>query len=161
MIFLSFQTGLSFVRVAVVCAILERISGFDPSSGTTDPRYLKLLTVPSFSPLTFMSVLMPSVLLVISLVFSALLSMPYAAEVVSNHSTSLASTCSSPASPSMSSAKCKLVIVLPPMLTVPLCSSSPSVMILSKKMLKRDGESKQPCLTLTVVPNQSPMLPLR
>jgi len=66
MIFLSFQTGLSFVRAAVVCAILERISGFDPSSDMSDPRYLKLLTVASFSPLTLMSVLMPSVLLVFS-----------------------------------------------------------------------------------------------
>ena len=39
--------------------------------------------------------------------------------------------------PSIPSAKRRFVIVLPPMLTVPLCSSGASVMIFSKKMLKR------------------------
>ena len=45
---LSLKIGFSFVRAAVACAILERISGFEPSSETTAPRYLKLVTVPSF-----------------------------------------------------------------------------------------------------------------
>ena len=36
---LSLQTGISFVRVAVACGILERISGFEPSSETTDACY--------------------------------------------------------------------------------------------------------------------------
>ena len=62
--FLSFQTGLSFVIAGVVCAILESISRLDPSPETTDPRYLKLLTVSSFSPQTLMSVLIPSAELV-------------------------------------------------------------------------------------------------
>ena len=38
--FLLFQIGLSLVRAAVVWAILESISGFDPSSEITEPRYL-------------------------------------------------------------------------------------------------------------------------
>ena len=40
-ILLSFQTGFSLVSVAVVCAILESISGLEPSSVITGPRYLK------------------------------------------------------------------------------------------------------------------------
>ena len=47
-IFLSFQTGFNLVNVAVVCAILESISGLEPSSDITEPRYLKLVTVSSF-----------------------------------------------------------------------------------------------------------------
>ncbi len=75
-ILLSFQTGFSLVNAAVVCAILESISGLEPSSVLTEPRYLKLVTVSSFCPFTLISVLMPLVLFVISLVFSALISMP-------------------------------------------------------------------------------------
>ena len=39
-ILLSLQMGFSFVRAAVVCAILERISGLKPLSKTTVTRYL-------------------------------------------------------------------------------------------------------------------------
>ena len=53
------------------------------------------------------------------------------------------------------------MIVLPPMLTVPSWSSKASVVILSRYMLKRVGESRHPCLTPTVVRNQSPMLLLK
>ena len=60
----------------------------------------------------------------------------------------------------MSLAKRKLVIVLPPMLTVPWFSSA-SVIILSTKMLKRVGESKNPCLTPTVVLIQSSIIHLK
>ena len=49
----------------------------------------------------------------------------------------------SPAKPSMSSAKRRLVTVLPSMLTVPSRSSKASVMILSRNMSKRVGERKQ------------------
>ena len=42
---LSFQAGLNLVNVAVVCAIQESISGLEPSSAITEPRYLKLVTV--------------------------------------------------------------------------------------------------------------------
>ena len=62
-ILLSIQTGLGLVNAAVACAILESISGLEPSSVITDPRYLKLVTVSSFCPFTLISVLMPLVLL--------------------------------------------------------------------------------------------------
>ena len=61
-IYLSFQTGLNLVNVAVVYAILESISGWEPSSVITEPRYLKLVIVSSFCPLSLISVLMPLVL---------------------------------------------------------------------------------------------------
>ena len=44
-ILLSFQTGFSFVNAAVVCDILESISGLESSSDISEPRYLKLVTV--------------------------------------------------------------------------------------------------------------------
>ena len=72
----SFQTGFNLVNAAVVCVILESISGLEPSSVITEPRSLKLVNVSSFCPFTLLSVLMPLVLFVISLVFSALISMP-------------------------------------------------------------------------------------
>ena len=75
-IHLSIQTGFSLDNAAVACAILESISGLEPSSVITEPSYLKLVTVLSFCPFTLISVLMPLVLFVISLVFSALISMP-------------------------------------------------------------------------------------
>ena len=48
-ILLSFQTGFSPVNAAVVCAILKSISGLEPSSVITEPRYLKSVTVSSLS----------------------------------------------------------------------------------------------------------------
>ena len=75
-IFLSFQTGFNLVNAAVVCAILESILGLEPSLVITKPRYLKLVTVSSFYPFILIYVLMPLVLFVSSLVFSALISMP-------------------------------------------------------------------------------------
>ena len=74
-ILLSIQTGFSLVNAAVVCAILESISGVEPSSVITEPRYLKLVTPPSFCPFTLTSYLMTLVLFVISLVFSTMISM--------------------------------------------------------------------------------------
>ena len=65
---------LSFQTAAVVCAILENTSGLEHSSVITEPRYLMLVTVSIFGPFTLISVLMPLVF-VISLVFSALISM--------------------------------------------------------------------------------------
>ena len=72
---LSFQTGFSLVNAAVICAVLESISGMEPSSDTTEPWYLKRVTVSSFCTFTLISVLMPLVF-VISLVFPALIPMP-------------------------------------------------------------------------------------
>ena len=68
-ILLSIQTGFSRVNAAVVCAILESISGLEPSSIITESRYVKLVTVSSFCPFTLISVLMTLALFVISLVF--------------------------------------------------------------------------------------------
>ena len=75
-ILLSFQTDFNLVNAAVVCAILESISGFEPLSVIIGPRCLKLMTVSSVCPSTVTPVLMPLVLVVISLVFSALISVP-------------------------------------------------------------------------------------
>ena len=74
-ILLSFKTVFHLVNAPVVCAILKSISGLETSLVITEPRFLKLLTVPSFCPFTLVNVLMPLVLFVISLVFSALISM--------------------------------------------------------------------------------------
>ena len=56
-ILLSIQTGFSLVSAAVVCAILESISGLEPPLVITEPRYLKLVTVSSLNPFTLISVL--------------------------------------------------------------------------------------------------------
>ena len=71
-ILLSFQTGFSHGNAPVVCAVQESISGLEPSSVITEPRYLKHVTGSSFYPFTSICVLMPLVLFVISLVFSAM-----------------------------------------------------------------------------------------
>ena len=44
-ILLSFQTGFSPVNAAVVCAILESISGLEPSSDTIEPSYLFAVSI--------------------------------------------------------------------------------------------------------------------
>ena len=44
-LFLSFEIGLNLDSVAVVSAILESISGLEPSLIITEPRCLKLVTV--------------------------------------------------------------------------------------------------------------------
>ena len=61
-ILLSFQTVFNLVSAAVVCTLLESISGLEPSSVIPEPRYLKLVTVSSFCLFTVISVLMPLVL---------------------------------------------------------------------------------------------------
>ena len=48
-ILLPIQTVFSLINAAVVYAVLESISGLDPSSVLTEPRYLKLVTVSSLS----------------------------------------------------------------------------------------------------------------
>ena len=150
---LSLQMGFSFVRAAVACAIRERTSGLKPSSETTAPRYLKLVTVPNFCHFTFISLWMPLALFVINLV-----SILYLVQVLSRLSTRASSSCSSSASASMSSANRRLVMFLPPMLTFPSCCSRASDMIRSRKMLKRVGDRRHPCLTPTFVLNNFPML---
>ena len=46
-------------NAAVVSAILDSISGLEPSSVITEPGYLKLVTVSSFYPFSFICVLVP------------------------------------------------------------------------------------------------------
>ena len=89
---LSVQMGFSFVRAAVACEIVERISGLEPSSETTAQRYLKLVTVPNFCLFTVISLWMPLVLFVIGLVFSALISILYLVQVLSRLSTRVSSS---------------------------------------------------------------------
>ena len=54
-ILLSFQTSFNVVNAAVVCAILESISGLELSSVITELRYLKPVTVSSFCQFTLIS----------------------------------------------------------------------------------------------------------
>ena len=125
-VLLFLHIGFSFVRAAVVCAILERTAGIEPSSETNAPRYLKLVTVPSFCRLTLISLWMPLALLVISFVFSALITILYLVQVLSRLSTRASSFCSSSAKASKSSANRILIIVLSSLLTFPSCSSRAS-----------------------------------
>ena len=60
-ILLSFKTSFNLVNAAVVCAVLESISGLEPSSVITEPRYLKLVTVSSCCPFTLICVDQPDV----------------------------------------------------------------------------------------------------
>ena len=96
---MCFGSGFNLVSAAVVSAILESISGLELTSVISEPRYLKLVTVSSFCPFTLISVFMLQVWR------------------LCRHTTNFARF-SSPAKSLMSSAKQKLVIVLPLMLTV-------------------------------------------
>ena len=66
----------------MACSVLERTSGFEPSSETNAPRYLKLVLVPSF----LISLCIPLALFVSSLVFSALIFILYLEKVLSRDS---------------------------------------------------------------------------
>ena len=59
----------------------------------------------------------------------------------------------------MSSANWRFIIDRPSMLTFQPCPPKASDMILSRKMLKRVGEKRHPCLTPTVPLNHFPVLP--
>ena len=98
-------------------------------------------------------------LCVINFVLSGPISVLYLVVVVWRWSTRTPTSSSSSAFTTMSSAKRKLVISRPPVLTLPSWSSDASHMILSRKMLKRVGESRHPCRTHTIVLNHSPVLP--
>ena len=142
--------GFSFVRAAVACAILERTSGLEPSSETTAPRYLMLVTVPIFCPVTFITLLMPLVLFVISLVFSALIPILYLVQVLSRLSTRASSF-------SCSSVRAIYIIGKPQIGYI----SRASDMVRWRKMLKRVGDRSQPCLIPTVVLNHSQIAAIR
>ena len=124
---LSLHIGFSFVRAVVVCTILESTSGFQSSSETIAPRYLKLVTIPSFCPLIMISLWISVSLSVISFVFLALISILYLVQVLSRLSAGAPSSCSSSARASMSSENRRVVMVLPPMLTFPSCLSEQQI----------------------------------
>ena len=65
---LSVQIGFNLVNAAVVYSIVESFSGLEPLSVTTEPGYLKIVTVSSFFAFTLIFLLMPLVLFVTSLV---------------------------------------------------------------------------------------------
>ena len=157
--FLSLHMIFSLERAAVVWAILERISGFDPSLEMIAPRFLKFSTSSSLWPFILISLWKPLGLFVITFVLSGPISILYLVMVLSRWCIRTPASSSS-AFTTMSSAKQKLVMSHPPMLTLPSWSSKASHKILSRKMLKRVGESRHPCRTPTVVLNHSPVLPL-
>ena len=157
--FLSLHMIFSLERAAVVWAILERISGFDPSLEMIAPRYLKLSTSSSLWPFILISLWKPLGLFVIIFVLSGPISILYLVVVLSRRSIRTPASSSS-AFTTMSSAKRKLIMSLPLTLTLPSWSSKASHMILSRKMLKRVGESRHPCRTPTVVLNHFHLLPL-
>ena len=154
--FLSLHMIFSLERAAVVWAILERISGFDPSLEMIAPRYLKFSTSSSLWPFILISLWKPFGLFVITFVLSGPISILYLMVVLSRRPIRTPASSSSFAFMTVSSAKRKLVMIL----TLPSWSPKASHMILSRKMLKRVGESRHPCRTPTVVLNHSPVLPL-
>ena len=74
-ILLSFQTGFNLVNTAVVCAILEEYLGLGSLISYNRNHVLEACDCQSIFPFILISVLMPLVLIVISLVFLALISM--------------------------------------------------------------------------------------
>ena len=58
---MPFQADFNLVNAAVVCAVVESISGLETSSVITEPRYLKLVIISSFCLFNLISVLMPLV----------------------------------------------------------------------------------------------------
>ena len=105
--FLALHMIFSLERAAVVWAILERISGFDPSLEMTAPRYLKFSTSSSFWPFILISLWKPLGLFVITFVLSGRISILYLVVVLSKRSIRTPASSSSPAFTTMSSAKRK------------------------------------------------------
>ena len=82
------------LTATVACAILKGTFGFGPSSETIDIRYVKLVTILSFCSLTLFSLWMPLLLFVISLGFSAHISILYLVQILSRLSSKASSSCS-------------------------------------------------------------------
>ena len=117
--FLSLHMIFSLERAAIVWAILERISGFDPSLEMIAPRYLKFSTSSSLWPFILISLWKPFGLFVITFVLSGPISILYLVVILSRRSIRTPASSSSSAFTTMSSAKRKLVMSRPPMLTLP------------------------------------------
>ena len=84
--FLSLHLIFSLEKAAVVWAILERISGFDPSLEMSAPRYLKFSTSSSLWPFILISFWKPLGLFVITFVLSGPISILYLVVVLSRQS---------------------------------------------------------------------------
>ena len=95
--FLSLHMIFSLERAAVVWAILERISGFDPSLEMIAPRYLKFSTSFSLWSFILISLWKPFGLFVITFVLSGPISILYLMVVVSRRSTRTPASSSSSA----------------------------------------------------------------
>ena len=114
----------------MACAILERISGLKPSSETTAPRYLEacystqLLPFHLYHSLYAIGPIYHQFGLLGTL---ALIFILYLVQVLSRLSTRASSSYSSSARAYMSSANCRFMIFLPPMLIflIPLGGSHP------------------------------------
>ena len=123
--FLSLHMIFSLERAAV-WAILERILGFDPSLEMIAPRYLKFSTASSLWPFILTSLWKPFGLFVLTFILSGPISILYLVMVVSRRSTRTPASSPSSTKFTMSSAKRKLVIRHPLMLTLPSWSSNAS-----------------------------------
>ena len=107
--FMCLHMIFSLERAAVVWAILERISGFDPSLERIVPRYLKFSTTSSLWPFILISLWKPFELFVITFVLSGPISILYIVVVLSRRSTRTPASSSSVFT-TLTSAKRKLVI---------------------------------------------------
>ena len=150
--FLSLHMNFTLERAAVVWAILERISGFDPSLEMIAPRYLMFSTSSRLWPVLDLS--LEAIWVVchhFCLVWADLHFVPCGGciETVNQDASFFFLFCS------YDNVICKAEVSRPPMLKLPSWPSSASHMILSRKMLKRVGKSRH-----TVVLNHSPVLPL-
>ena len=157
---LSLQIGFSLVRAAVASAIFDRTPGLEPSS-ETDNCCKMLEACHSAQLLPFYLYLSLDTIRAVCHQFGLLgtdLHLIFV-QVLSRLSIRTLSSCSSSSRATMSSANRRFVIFLPSMLTFPPCSLRALDMIRSRKMLKRVGDRRHPCLTPTVVRNPSAMLP--
>lgn len=130
-----------------------------PSSLTMDSRYLKSFTSSSRCPFTVMLVgVMWLRLLIKMLLFSSLISRPYA--LVTSSSPAVSSWSSAWLLPmrSMSSAKQRFEMDLPSMDLELWDSPSASSTMFSKKTVNKTGKRRQPWRTPTVFLKGSPML---
>ena len=138
--YLSLHMIFSLERAAVVWAILERISGFDPSFENIAPRYLKFSTSSSLWP--------RGVCHHFCLVWTDLHFVPCGV-VLSRQSVGTPASssllqlrqCHLQSSGSIKTSAKRKLVMSPLMLRLPSWSSNASNMILSRKMLKRVGKS--------------------
>ena len=159
--FLSLHMIFSLERAAIVWTLLERTSGFDPSLEMIDPRYLKFSTASSVWPsgLTFyLDISLEAIWVVchhVRLVWTNLHCIPFGGciESIYQDASFFFLFCI------YDNAICKAEDGNESSSDASWSSSAPH-MILSRKTLKRDGESRYPCRTTTVVLNQSPVLSL-